>query len=231
VRVVSVPGFSLELCGGTHVRATGDIGLVAITSESGVAAGVRRVEAVTGTGAYEQYAAQQRGYHELLHTLGADATQAKAAVERLQADVKRLTRELQDAKVKAAMGGGSAGTPGGDDRIALNGATLIARRADGLDRAGLRTLADSLKDKLGSGVVVLASEADGKVSLVVSVSKDLIGKVQAGQVVKQIAPIVGGGGGGRPDFAEAGGKDPGKIADLLRESRVVVERMLGTAGG
>ncbi len=233
VRVVSVPGFSLELCGGTHVRATGDIGLVAITSESGVAAGVRRVEAVTGTGAYEQYSAQQRGYHELLHTLGADAGQAKAAVERLQADVKRLTRELQDAKVKAAMGGGGAGAgaAGGDDRVSINGAALIARRADGLDRAGLRTLADSLKDKLGSGVVVLASEADGKVSLVVSVTKDLTGKVQAGQVVKQIAPIVGGGGGGRPDFAEAGGKDPGKIADLLRESRVVVERMLGTAGG
>jgi alanyl-tRNA synthetase len=231
VRVVAVPGFSLELCGGTHVRATGDIGLFAITSESGVAAGVRRVEAVTGTGAYEQYSAQQRGYHELLHALGAEAAQAKTAVERLQADVKRLTRELQDAKVKAAMGGGSGAAAGGDDRIALNGASLIARRADGLDRAGLRTLADSLKEKLGSGVVVLASEGDGKVSLVVSVTKDLIGKVQAGQVVKQIAPIVGGGGGGRPDFAEAGGKDPGKIADLLKESRVVVERMLGTAGG
>jgi alanyl-tRNA synthetase len=232
VRVVSIPGFSMELCGGTHVRATGDIGLVAITSESGVAAGVRRVEAVTGLGAYEHYGQVQHGYQELLHALGTDAASAKAAVERLQADVKRLTRELQDAKVKAAMGGGAGtGAGAGDDRIALNGASLIARRADGLDRAGLRTLADSLKDRLGSGVVVLASEADGKVSLVVSVSKDLTGKVQAGQVVKQIAPIVGGGGGGRPDFAEAGGKDPGKIADLLKESRVVVERMLGTAGG
>ena len=92
-------------------------------------------------------------------------------------------------------------------------------------------MADSLKRQLTSGVVVLASEAEGKVSLVVAVTKDLTGKVQAGQVVKQIAPIVGGGGGGRPDFAEAGGKDPGKIADLLKESRVVVERMLGTAGG
>jgi alanyl-tRNA synthetase len=229
VRVVSIPGFSLELCGGTHVRATGDIGLFAVTSESGVAAGVRRVEAVTGTGAYEQYAAQQRGYHELLGALGTDAAQAKGVVERLHADVKRLTRELQDAKVKAAMGGGAAA--GGDDRIALNGASLIARRADGLDRAGLRTLADTLKGQLASGVVVLASEADGKVSLVVSVTKDLTARVPAGQVVRQIAPIVGGGGGGRPDFAEAGGKDPGKIADLLRESRVVVERMLGTAGG
>ena len=232
VRVVSIPGFSLELCGGTHVRATGDIGLVAITSESGVAAGVRRIEAVTGTGAYEHYGALQHGYHELLHTLGSDAAQAKGAVERLQADVKRLTRELQDAKVKAAMGGGSgASASGTDDRVSINGASLIARRADGLDRAGLRTLADSLKGQLASGVVVLASEDDGKVSLVVSVTKDLTGKVQAGQVVKQIAPIVGGGGGGRPDFAEAGGKDPGKIADLLKESRVVVERMLGTTGG
>jgi alanyl-tRNA synthetase len=158
VRVVSIPGFSMELCGGTHVRATGDIGLVAITSESGVAAGVRRVEAVTGLGAYEHYGQVQHGYQSLLHALGTDAAQAKAVVERLQADVKRLTRELQDAKVKAAMGGGSAGAgaAAGDDRIALNGASLIARRADGLDRAGLRTLADSLKDRLGSGVVVLA---------------------------------------------------------------------------
>jgi alanyl-tRNA synthetase len=230
VRVVSVPGFSLELCGGTHVRATGDIGLFAITSESGVAAGVRRIEAVTGLGAYEHYGAIQHGYQALLHTLGADPAQAKGAIERLQADVKRLARELQEAKVKAAMGGGSA-AGGADDRITVNGASLIARRADGLDRAGLRTLADSLKGQLTSGVVVLASEADGKVSLVVAVTKDLIGKVPAGQVVREIAPIVGGGGGGRPDFAEAGGKDPGRIADLLKESRVVVERMLGTSGG
>jgi alanyl-tRNA synthetase len=231
VRVVSIPGFSLELCGGTHVRATGDIGLFAITSESGVAAGVRRVEAVTGTGAYEHYSTLQRGYQELLHAVGAEPAQARGAVDRLHHEVKRLARELQEAKVKAAMGGGGTAAGGGDDRVALNGGAFIARRADGLDRAGLRTLADSLKDQLGSGIVVLASEAEGKVSLVVSVTKDLAGKVPAGQVVKQIAPIVGGGGGGRPDFAEAGGKDPGKIADLLRESRVVVERMLGTAGG
>src|SRR4029078_6536387 len=154
-------------------------GLVAITSESGVAAGVRRVEAVTGLGAYEHYGQVQHGYQALLHALGTDAAQAKTVVEGLQADVKRLTRELQDAKVKAAMGGGgSAGATAGDDRIALNGAALIARRADGLHSAGLRPRADSRRDRLGSGVVVLASEADGKVSLVVSVSKDLTGKVQ-----------------------------------------------------
>jgi alanyl-tRNA synthetase len=107
----------------------------------------------------------------------------------------------------------------------------VRRRVTGLDKNGLRTLADSIKGQIGTGVVVLASEADGKVALVVAVTKDLTGRVKAGEVVKSIAPIVGGGGGGRPDFAEAGGKDPGKIADLLSESRVVVERMLGTGGG
>jgi alanyl-tRNA synthetase len=228
VRVVSIPGFSLELCGGTHCAATGEIGLFAITSEGGVAAGVRRVEAVTGTGAYDHYRAVQGSLDRVLHALNTSASQAPEAVERLQADVKRLTRELQDAKVKAAMGPATAAA---DDTVTLNGATLVRRRVTGLDKNGLRTLADSLKGQIGTGVVVLASEADGKVALVVAVTKDLTSRVKAGDVVKSIAPIVGGGGGGRPDFAEAGGKDPGKIADLLSESRVVVERMLGTGGG
>jgi alanyl-tRNA synthetase len=138
--------------------------------------------------------------------------------------------------VKAAIGGGSergSGTAGSDgaDVREVSGIKIIARRLSGLDKGALRGVSDSLRDRLGSGVVVLASEQEGKVALVVSVTKDLTAKVQAGRLVKELAPIVGGGGGGRPDFAEAGGKDPGKIADLLRESRAVVERMLGTAGG
>jgi alanyl-tRNA synthetase len=228
VRVVSIPGFSVELCGGTHCRATGDIGLFAITSEGGVAAGVRRVEAVTGTGAYEHYRASQGSLDRVLRTLNVASEQAPEAIERLQADVKRLTRELQDAKVKAAMGSGAAAA---DDTFSIAGTTLVARRVSGLDRNALRTLADSLKDQVRTGVVVLASDTDGKVSLVVAVTKDLTPRVQAGQIVRQIAPIVGGGGGGRPDFAEAGGKDPGRIADLLKESRTVVAQMLGTVGG
>ena len=112
----------------------------------------------------------------------------------------------------------------------VDGVTLIRRRVAGLDKNGLRTLADSLKGQAPNSVVVLASETDGKVALVVAVTKDLTGRVKAGEIVKAIAPIVGGGGGGRPDFAEAGGKDPARIADLLNESRVVVERMLGTGG-
>ncbi len=111
----------------------------------------------------------------------------------------------------------------------VNGVSLVARRIEGLDRAALRTLSDSIKSTLKSGVIILASEADGKVALVVSVTKDLTGKVKAGDIVRQIAPIVGGGGGGRPDFAEAGGKDPSKIDDLLKEGRTVVTQTLGAA--
>jgi alanyl-tRNA synthetase len=237
VRVVTIPGFSLELCGGTHARATGDIGLFAIDRESGVAAGVRRIEAVTGHAAYAHYRQTENALDHVLRALNTSPDQAAEAVTRLQSELKKLTREVSDLKVKAAMAGGvaagagaGAGTgagAGADGAIQINGASLVARRVSGLDRAGLRNLADSLKASLKSGVVVLASEAeDGKVSLVVSVTKDLTGKVPAGQIVRQIAPIVGGGGGGRPDFAEAGGKDPSKIDDLLTESRAVVSRML-----
>jgi alanyl-tRNA synthetase len=193
-----------------------------------VAAGVRRIEAVTGTGAYEHYRAVQDTLERLLQTLNIGPAQAADAVERLQTEVKRLTRELQDARVKAAIGSGAAGEAEGG--VTIQGATLIRRRVEGLDKAALRTLADTLKAGVGSGVVVLASEADGRVALVVSVTKDLTARVKAGDLVRQLAPIVGGGGGGRPEFAEAGGKDPARIADLLAESRTVVERMLGTGG-
>jgi alanyl-tRNA synthetase len=230
VRVVSIDGFSMELCGGTHCRATGDIGLFAITSEGGVAAGVRRVEAVTGTGAYEHYRQAQDALDRVTHAVNAAPAQAADAIERLHAEVKRLAKELQDAKVRAAMGG-AAGAAGAGEPTTIDGVGFIARQVEGLDREALRTLADSLKAQVRSGVVVLASAGEGKVSLVVAVTKDLTGRVQAGQVVRRIAPIVGGGGGGRPDFAEAGGKDPGKIADLLRESRTVVAQMLGTGNG
>jgi alanyl-tRNA synthetase len=227
VRVVTVPGFSLELCGGTHCRATGDIGLFGIDYESGVAAGVRRIEAVTGESAYNRYRSTEDMLTRLLHTLNTPAGQATEAVERLQGDVKRLTRELNDAKVKAAMGGPAAVS----EAVQVNGIALVTRRVAGLDRAALRTLADSLKSTVKSGVIVLASEVDGKVALVVSVTPDLIEQIPAGQVVRLIAPIVGGGGGGRADFAEAGGKDPSKIDDLLAESHTVVARLAADGAG
>ena len=225
VRVVSVPGVSLELCGGTHCRATGDIGLFAVTQETGVAAGVRRIEAVTGAAAVRHVQHQRRASAAVLAALGVPGDRAVDAVRRLQAETRRLARELDEMKMKTALGG--SGEPQGDDAVSIGDARFIARRVAGLERTALRALADTLRDRLGRGVVLLVSDNDGKVALIVSVSKDLTDRVHAGRVVKAVAPIVGGGGGGRPDFAEAGGRQPARIDALLAESRRVVSGMLG----
>jgi alanyl-tRNA synthetase len=225
VRVVSIPGFSLELCGGTHVRATGDIGLFAIVSESGVAAGVRRIEAITGLDSLAAFQKQRDELGALSAALNARAGELGARVAALQDDNKRLVRELQQAMMKAALTTSSAGASQ-DEAIEVAGIRLVAREVSGLDTNGLRSLVDRHRDSIKSGVVVLVSPSDGKVAIVVGVTPDLTKKVPAGQVVKQLAPIVGGGGGGRPDFAEAGGKDPSKIGELLAASRGVIEKML-----
>jgi alanyl-tRNA synthetase len=233
VRVVSVPGFSLELCGGTHVRATGDIGSVSIVQEGGVAAGVRRIEAVTGMHALRLHQERRRSLDTVLDALKAPADQAVAAIERLQADARRLAKENSDLKLKLAMGGvvaadaeaEGAAKVGGLGAIDAGGVSLVTRRVAGLDKNGLGQLADALKNKLQRGVVVLASENEGRVTLVVSVTKDLTPAVHAGNIVKKLAPVVGGGGGGRPDFAEAGGKNPAGIDQMLDEARAVVATM------
>jgi len=225
VRVVSVPGFSMELCGGTHVSATGDIGFFAIVAESGVAAGVRRIEAVTGAGAVEWAQHQRAALQRIVGALHVSEDQAVAAVERLQSDAKRSAREISQLKTKLAMGGGASAEA--DDTVEVAGVKLARRKVADFDKDALRGLADSLKEKIKSGVVVLASANDGKVQIVVAVTPDLTGRVKAGQVVKEIAPIVGGGGGGRPDFAEAGGKQPEKIDEMLAASEAVVAKLLG----
>ena len=225
VRVVSVPGFSMELCGGTHVRATGDIGFFVITEESGVAAGVRRIEALTGDGAVVWAQRQRDALGAVLAALNTAPDAAPEAIQRLQADAKRLTRENEQLKTKLALGGGGRGAAA-DDTQDVAGVKLVARRVEGLEKGALRGLSDSLRDRLKSGIVVLASENEGRVSLVVSVTKDLTGRVQAGRLVKELAPIVGGGGGGRPDFAEAGGKDPSRIDDLLASAPAAVAAQL-----
>jgi alanyl-tRNA synthetase len=226
VRVVSVPGFSMELCGGTHVQATGDIGLFAIVSESGVAAGTRRIEAITGTESLNLFESQRDIIGTLAQALTARPEELGAKVSALQEEARRLSRELQQAKMKAALGGGG-GAGAADDVIDVAGVKLVAREVTGLDKDGLRALVDQHRDRIKSGVVVLAAPGDGKVSIVVGVTPDLIKKVPAGQVVKQLAPIVGGGGGGRPDFAEAGGKDASKIGDMLAAAREVITKLLG----
>jgi alanyl-tRNA synthetase len=187
-----------------------------------VAAGVRRIEAFTGQGAWEHQHARNVAFDAVLASLNAQPDSAVATIEKLQHDVKRLTREVSELKVKAAMGGGTAA----DDSIVIGVTKVIARRVADLDKAALRALSDSLRDQAGAGVVVIANEADGKVGLLVAVSKDLTSKVQAGAVVREIAPIVGGGGGGRPDFAEAGGKDPSRIDEALAASRTLLTRLL-----
>jgi alanyl-tRNA synthetase len=225
VRVVSIPGFSVELCGGTHVRATGDIGLFVIAAESGVAAGVRRIEAITGLDSLTAFQRQREELGSLAGALNARPGDLLTRVALIQEENKRLGRELQQAKMKAALA--PAGARDADDEvIEVAGVKLVARQVSGLDKDGLRALVDQHRGQIKSGVVVLASPSDGKVSIVVGVTPDLTKKVPAGQVVKQLAPIVGGGGGGRPDFAEAGGKDASKIAELLAESRRVIEKML-----
>jgi len=225
VRVVSVPGFSMELCGGTHVSATGDIGFFAIVGESGVAAGVRRIEAFTGAGAVAWAQQQRASLAAMLERLHAPADQAVDAIEKLQGEAKRLARELSQAKTKLAMGGGaSAGTS--DEAVDVGGVKLARRRVADLDKDALRNLADSLKGRIKSGVVVLASENDGKVQIVVAVTPDLTQKIKAGQIVKEIAPIVGGGGGGRPTMARAGGKDPEKLGAALDRARELIAAAL-----
>jgi alanyl-tRNA synthetase len=225
VRVVSVPGFSVELCGGTHVQATGDIGLFAIVSESGVAAGTRRIEAITGLESLKAFQTERDIVNSLGQALNSRPEELPAKIAALQEETRRLGRELQQAKMNAAIGGSSQH----DETEDVGGVKLVAREVTGLDKDGLRALVDRHRSRIGSGVVVLASPADGKVSIVVGVTPDLTKKVPAGQVVKQLAPIVGGGGGGRPDFAEAGGKDPAKIREMLASARGVIEKLVSGA--
>jgi alanyl-tRNA synthetase len=226
VRVVSVADFSTELCGGTHVRATGDIGFFSITEESGVAAGVRRIEAVTAAGAVARAQQDRAALGAIVSALSTGAGHAVEAVHKLQSDNKRLARDVEQLKMKAALGGPGSSIALEDAPVEVAGVKLITKRVAGLEKSALRSISDSLRDRLGSGVVVIASESDGKVSLIVSVSKDLTPRVQAGRLVKELAPIIGGGGGGRPDFAEAGGKDASRIDELLAKAPEVLRALL-----
>jgi alanyl-tRNA synthetase len=226
VRVVAIGdgAFSTELCGGTHVRATGDIGAFLITEESGVAAGVRRIEAVTGLGAY-QLARTAIDEIESAREVAGSGPLA-AWIDQQAKTLNKLQKEMQQLKTKLALGGGSGGGAD-DDKIEIAGSTFIARQVNDVDSESLRTLADTLKSRLKSGIVVLAAPMpEGKVSLIVTVTPDLAKKAPAGQLVKTLAPIVGGGGGGRPDFAQAGGKDASKITDLLAAAKAEAQKLL-----
>ncbi|MBV9500561.1 MAG: alanine--tRNA ligase, partial [Acidobacteriaceae bacterium] len=210
VRVVSVPGFSRELCGGTHVSRTGDIGLFKIVYEGSISAGVRRIEAITGEGALERFqnaAAQLAEAGRLLHT---SETAVLEQVEKMLEQQRSLERQVDQLKQQVAH----QQVDKLKGRI-LNGATVLAERVEGLDSKQLRTIADSLRNKWGSAVIVIASVNDSTVAIVSAVSKDLIGKVQAGKLAGDVARATGGKGGGRPDMAEGAGKDPNALPAAL----------------
>ncbi len=248
VRVIRIGDFSTELCGGTHTGATGEIGLIKILKEGSVSSGVRRVEAITGEGSVQHF----RKDHQLENVVssfvgptlaqktrkdGAPTSESvpdsdksfspadalKAELEKKDAEIKRLTRELDQVRMKSAS---SSTSNIGNKVTEVKGVKVLAHRVDNLERAQMRTLVDQLRDKIGSGVVVLGSASNGNVALIVGVTKDLTTRVQAGKVIGPVAQKVGGKGGGRPDLAEAGGKDTSALDAALDGAYSVVEGLL-----
>ncbi len=221
VRVVTVESFSKELCGGTHCRQTGDIGLFRVVSETGVAAGVRRIEAQTGSGALTHIKKLETDIRDLSDLLKVGQSELAAKTRKILTQLKDKERELEELKLK--MAGGSAV----DATVKMvAGIPVHVQRTDGLDVNGMRALADQLRDKLKSGVVALGAANDGKVSLLVVVTKDLIARLKAGDLIKEMAAEVGGTGGGRPEMAQAGGKDPARLDVALEKVFGLVERTL-----
>ena len=228
VRVIRIGDFSTELCGGTHTAATGEIGLIKILKEGSVSSGVRRVEAITGEGSVRHF----RKDHQLENVVATLAAHAdgttpaealKLELEKRDAEIKRLARELDQVRMKSASSSVAATT----ERIReVKGVKVLAHRVDNLERPQMRTLVDQLRNKIGSGVVVLGSAIDGRVALIAGVTKDLTNRIQAGKVIGQVAQKVGGKGGGRPDMAEAGGDKPEALDAALREVYEIVGSMI-----
>ena len=219
VRVVNIPGFSKELCGGTHVTATGDIGLFRITSEGGIASGVRRIEAVTGATAYDTIRAEQESLSAIRGLLKAPSHEEIAKLKKLLAKNRQLEKEVSALKEKLVSGKESTGT---DDVQKVGEISYLIKKLEGMDAKTLRTFIDNAKNQLKSGIVVVGSVADGKVSMAAGVTKDLTDKYHAGNIIKQIAVIVGGNGGGRPDMAQAGGSKIEKLDEALKKAEELI---------
>jgi alanyl-tRNA synthetase len=221
VRVVKIGGFSTELCGGIHVERSGEIGLFKLPFESGVAAGVRRVEAFTGEGALALISSYEQRLKEIGALVRGSADDAVDKVKKLLERQKELEKEIE--KLRGQFGKDQIPELL-DKKQSVDGANILVSRVDGLDAKQLRDVADQITEKLGSGVVVLASAGESNVNLVASVSKDLTKKYHAGNIIKELARMVGGGGGGRPDFAQAGGKEPGQIAAALKRAEELIRQ-------
>ncbi|WP_405729387.1 alanine--tRNA ligase [Anaerotignum sp.] len=224
VRVVDMGGYSIELCGGAHLKNTAQVGSFKIVSENGIAAGVRRIEALTGEGALAHYQAQEEEIRTLSALAKTSPDKLVARMEQILAEQKELAKELE--KLKAKMAGGAA-----DEmlskKVDINGVAVLAAEVKDMDGNAMRTLGDQLKNKLGSGVIVLAGEAGGKVSLIVMATDDVVKKgAHAGNIIKAAAGVCGGGGGGRPNMAQAGGKDASKIGEALEKAKEVIAEQI-----
>jgi len=225
VRVIRIGDFSTELCGGTHLGATGEIGLLKVTSEGAVASGVRRMEAVTGDAALRHVGQEEAALRESAGLLKIPPLELPQRLQKLLDEQKQLEKQLRElearvARTRAHELAASAKT--------VSGMAVLSARLDGLDAEGLRSVMDTLRERMGPGVICLGSAMDGKVTLVASVSKDLTKRIQAGKIVQEIAPLVGGKGGGRPDLAQGGGSDVSRLDEALARVPALVER-LGTA--
>ena len=223
VRVVGMGEFSTELCGGTHVSRTGDIGVFKIIAEGGVAAGVRRIEAVTGAGALAYMRETEARLQRIADLVRGNRDDVERKVEQLNTRVRSLEKELSQLQGKLATG---AGTDLASQAQTVNGAQVLAARLDGADVKGLRETVDRMKDKLGSAAIVLASVQEQKITLIAGITKDLVGRLHAGELANHVAQRVGGKGGGRPDMAQAGGNDPAQLdAALADVSRWVAQNL------
>jgi alanyl-tRNA synthetase len=231
VRTVDVPGFSLELCGGCHVRNTGQIGLFLIESERGIASGVRRIEALTGANALAEVRRERDALSGIADVLGirsADLDQQRERAAQIAERQKALEDEVRKLRLALATGAGGGGIGnGGEGAMTVDGIKVLAREVPPAPATEMREMADALRSKLGSGVVVIGSRGEGNVSLVAAVTKDLTARVKAGELVKRLSAVVGGGGGGRPDFAQAGGKIPEKLPEALATVEQAVREQIG----
>ena len=229
VRVIKIGDFSTELCGGTHTAATGEIGLIKILSEGSVSSGVRRVEAISGEGSLKHFRLDHKLENVVStlvpgsHKSTSPAEALRQELEKKEAEIKKLHKELEHLRMKSAASNVAAV---GEKARDIQGVKVVTERVDNLDRGQMRTLVDNMRNKLGSGVVVLGSVQDGKVALIVGVTADLTSRVQAGKIIKPVAEKVGGSGGGRPDMAEAGGKDPAQLDAALNAAYAAVEGLL-----
>jgi alanyl-tRNA synthetase len=225
VRVVTVPGFSTELCGGTHVDATGDIGILKIISDSSIASGTRRIEALTGQGAFERFRRSEHLLVSAASRLNASPARLPEEVDRLQTLLRDQQREIERLKLKLAQ---DVALPANEKVTDVDGLRVLVRRAENLGRDGRRQLADTLARRISPGVVVLGEEDESAASVLVMVSREALDRVQAGRVIKELMMVSGGRGGGKPELAE-GGVPAGKLDETLAAATDVIRGLLTSA--